>query len=714
MQQLNLMESPPGAPPGANPEPIADAQAKVYTLAEHQETAKRIQRGEITAEELKATFERVLASEAAIKAELNAKTLKELCGGGGTGGLKKAEIIERVWDKVLARFVVADGITWQPFSEKYIDAIKRQVAAGTDEAIQAKAAKRKAYNDELKRVLSDPQTLADFERFIEYKGANALTPAQRLAYEQLKAESTKERRTEARARTETVAKVEAPEGLAITIRPGTHTKRNCPIWTAQLNQRVEREKYNELNIKAKMLGGYYSSYGPRELHGFIFFEEESAKKFAGITAGDVSRADELQRWQAESKEQTAARLRELADSTEARANESLAVERKENTARRAGMAASAEARARQQLRLASTLRKLADGIEAGGLKFLDRVRAVTQVVTLEHLTRSAMYNATRANKERYNEARQPLLEDMQHADYPWPNVSRSWLLSLCHDLRERDGFKLVCARLAKVANHYAGEDWITTKGRGQLLADLQELQGKLWGAQNHRREYLRERFDTYARLQAMDIRTELELRAALREYMQLRAAPVQADPVKAAIRDLAGRKIAGYFPTPPDVVDEVLDLAELEQHHRILEPSAGSGNLLDGIRERFDVAPEVLDCCEIDSSLRAILQAKGYNVVAQDFLSYAGGYDRIVMNPPFEDTREIDHVRHAYQILNPGGVLVSVMSTMPFFHKDKKSVEFRAWVANVGEKIDLPPGSFLESTRPTGTNTVIVKIQKPS
>ena len=31
------------------------------------------------------------------------------------------------------------------------------------------------------------------------------------------------------------------------------------------------------------------------------------------------------------------------------------------------------------------------------------------------------------------------------------------------------------------------------------------------------------------------------------------------------------------------------------------------------------------------------------------------GYDRIIMNPPFSDGRDIQHVQHAYNLLRPGG-----------------------------------------------------------
>ena len=87
---------------------------------------------------------------------------------------------------------------------------------------------------------------------------------------------------------------------------------------------------------------------------------------------------------------------------------------------------------------------------------------------------------------------------------------------------------------------------------------------------------------------------------------------------------------------------------------------------------------------EINPTLRDLLETKGYNVVDCDFLEHTGEYDRIVMNPPFEKGQDIDHVRHAYELLKPGGKLVAIMSEGSFYRGDKKATEFREWLEEVG------------------------------
>jgi 16S rRNA G1207 methylase RsmC len=144
----------------------------------------------------------------------------------------------------------------------------------------------------------------------------------------------------------------------------------------------------------------------------------------------------------------------------------------------------------------------------------------------------------------------------------------------------------------------------------------------------------------------------------------------------------------------------------------ILEPSAGKGNIADKIRQAYPHNP--LSVVERMVTLQNILQAKEHNLVGFDFLEYEGQYDRILMNPPFEDGQDIDHVLHAFSCLKSGGVLVSVMCEGVFFRGDKKSQHFREWLAGVGGYEEaLPAGSFKSSERPTGVATRLVMVTKP-
>lgn len=171
--------------------------------------------------------------------------------------------------------------------------------------------------------------------------------------------------------------------------------------------------------------------------------------------------------------------------------------------------------------------------------------------------------------------------------------------------------------------------------------------------------------------------------------------------------ELRLRKEPGFFVTPDAVVKMMLEYAEIGPEHTVLEPSAGIGNIADKLPKNN------LKVIEWNSARRRFLELKGFAVVGDDFLEHHDCYDRIIQNPPFEGSQDIDHVRHAYGLLNPGGILVSVMGTGPFFRGDKKAMAFRDWFYDEvsGDFENLPEGAFKSSG--TGVSARLVVIRKP-
>jgi len=166
------------------------------------------------------------------------------------------------------------------------------------------------------------------------------------------------------------------------------------------------------------------------------------------------------------------------------------------------------------------------------------------------------------------------------------------------------------------------------------------------------------------------------------------------------------------FPTPQAVIELMIEKADIYSSHTILEPSAGTGAIMDAVKP-LCLKVEGL---EINHGLVEILKAKYGNSVAQhDFMDWNymnENYDRVLMNPPFKDGQDIDHVIRAFNhALAPGGRLVAIMCAGPFFRQDKKSLHFREWFDDLGGEVeDLPPNSFEQSG--TGVNTKIVMIDK--
>lgn len=183
-----------------------------------------------------------------------------------------------------------------------------------------------------------------------------------------------------------------------------------------------------------------------------------------------------------------------------------------------------------------------------------------------------------------------------------------------------------------------------------------------------------------------------------------------AEELRRKVDALKFANIPGYFPTPAAIVDRMTESARLPDGPcLILEPSAGSGAICEGIRRAAPAA--TVESYERQSSLREVLTLKGWHLVGGDFTEAAPTprYHRALMNPPFENGQDIEHVRHAFQFLKPGGRLVAIMSPGPFFRQDRRAVEFREWFEALGgERQDLPAGAFKESG--TGVATVLVII----
>ncbi|WP_257588157.1 methyltransferase domain-containing protein [Leptospira sp. id769339] len=184
--------------------------------------------------------------------------------------------------------------------------------------------------------------------------------------------------------------------------------------------------------------------------------------------------------------------------------------------------------------------------------------------------------------------------------------------------------------------------------------------------------------------------------------------------IKKLERDLIGRNIPGFFPTPQSLGENLLEQADIEPGMSVLEPSAGKGDLADQIQEKTGLEPDTI---EMNSSLREILTEKNHKLVGWDFLEFKDKtYDRIIMNPPFENGQDMEHVRHAYDLLNPGGRLVAIVSEGPFYRSDSKARSFRDWISEKGGISEqLPENSFSgkDSFRQTSIRTRLVVLDKP-
>ncbi len=123
---------------------------------------------------------------------------------------------------------------------------------------------------------------------------------------------------------------------------------------------------------------------------------------------------------------------------------------------------------------------------------------------------------------------------------------------------------------------------------------------------------------------------------------------------------------ADFYPTPNEVINTMM-LGEDILGKTILEPSAGSGNIVKWLKENG--AGEII-ACEKDPHLRKLLAGECC-LIAGDFLTVTpeqvSHIDYIVMNPPFSDG--VRHIQHAFEIAPAGCTIIALCNSSNLEHR---------------------------------------------
>lgn len=468
--------------------------SKTPTVDRHMEAMEAVRNGSGSLADYQANFAAVSENEEAVKAELAAKTKEELLRAGGAyfhmryKSETKPDIIKAFYAELLEEYAL--GKSYGPNSyimtgggmaahrQRKREALKTLVEAQTQEdldnfakEIADRRAENKAERAAKQAAMDNPQTLSDYRSLLSSKiregmtRAEAfltLTPEQRIKYDELEAESTRESR-EARkraAKTEVRAAGQATGGDIVATK---NTRDGHDLWVVRLSDRLSTEDYKTVLASAKRMGGSYSSFrGNGAVPGFQFRTPEPAQAFLKLAGGDTSEAQGLaeQRRDAfeDDRSQSAVeRLSEMADKLEDRAQEALDRDRKTNTARRARFAASADRDAQEAKALAKTMRNIAKAIEEGRAKFLDGVRTKSQVELLRGRVATAKQEELRAKYPSYADQEKrrgepATAETADFAEFPTFSAFRSDLASLARQMLEVDGTKKLGQQLMSVAD----------------------------------------------------------------------------------------------------------------------------------------------------------------------------------------------------------------------------------------------------------------------
>lgn len=134
------------------------------------------------------------------------------------------------------------------------------------------------------------------------------------------------------------------------------------------------------------------------------------------------------------------------------------------------------------------------------------------------------------------------------------------------------------------------------------------------------------------------------------------------------------RKAYDFYATPSETIRTFLaNFDGISSGDRILEPSAGNGQIIKALREGgYD---NRIDAVELRPEERGTLEALADNVTIGSFFDYEPdcGYDVIIGNPPY--SLALDFINKSLELLHPGGLLILLLRTN-FLESEKR---FKWW-----------------------------------
>jgi phospholipid N-methyltransferase len=692
-------------------------------LNKNYKIALSIYKNECTVEQYKEAYKNLLDNKNELILNLNSKKVKQLKSFLGQLGSwtdsrdKKADLIRKIFSSLEDYFLMGQSICYT-FGEGTHETAKTALIEGVNAEFLADFyEKRRIKKAEQEKSVSNPETIQEFREFIHLKGKEKLTPEQLEKFETLCADSMLNRQKKEAEQKAIVQKVDI-KNAEFELYQTKHSKTGEDIFTVLMTERVEKETFTELRKKAKNFGGYYSRYTDKNANppikaGFNFSTEEEAINFMGLKDSDQSTAEKTEEKKEIVKASAAERMRERANAQIEKANESLNQDRQVNTHKRIAEAGRAEEKAQNEIIFAKKMLCVADGLENGSIKYLHALRNGKQLEQLGTLLNRGYYNRVEY-KDRDREEKNASL-DVNFVVYPFPKYGVNVISTVFSNYSDVDGMKQGVKKILDYSKKYADKnDYLTLEG-SYIIELFKKTASKI--SDKWKKDRILDEIKDFERIQKMGLTNLTLLKTALRELGELGKGTgltqEQKDEteLKKLERSFVTKKISGFFPTPNPLIEKMFSMAKVFENETILEPSAGLGHIATAIKNKF---PEnKLNVIEYNHSLSEVLNKKGFETENADFLETSKKYDVIFMNPPFEKNQDIDHVRHAFSLLNNGGRLVSIMAGNKS-GTQKKVAEFMDFVNEFGHMEQNEEGSFKSAFITTGVNTVTVYLEKPT
>ena len=177
-----------------------------------------------------------------------------------------------------------------------------------------------------------------------------------------------------------------------------------------------------------------------------------------------------------------------------------------------------------------------------------------------------------------------------------------------------------------------------------------------------------------------------------------------------------------FYSTPFNLARKMWSKFENKNYTRILEPSAGKGDLIEPIlKEQQDnyyrpayAINKRIDCIELDVAKHSFLQnEKELSVVGVDFLKFSNGaiYSHIIMNPPFASG--VHHVLKAWDIMW-NGEIVALVNAETINNPYSKERQMLCSLIDKFGNVEFVEDAFLdpETQRKTSVSVAIIHLVK--
>lgn len=164
-----------------------------------------------------------------------------------------------------------------------------------------------------------------------------------------------------------------------------------------------------------------------------------------------------------------------------------------------------------------------------------------------------------------------------------------------------------------------------------------------------------------------------------------------------------------FYPTPDNVIEMMTSGLDFTGK-TVLEPSAGSGNIVDFVKK---LGAEVI-ACEKHNDLQKIVAQK-CRLIKSDFFDVkaeeVSHIDYIIMNPPFSNADK--HIQHAWEIAPGGCQIIALCNAETLNNRWSRSRDVLIEIIEQNGHWRDIGNIFSTAERPTDVNIGLINLYKP-